>query len=52
MNTPVDMIVCDACGCVVHPNSLDTHSDWHDSLEGNGPITQVPRVASPSRTQV
>lgn len=28
----MDMIVCEECGSVVHPDFLQLHSDWHDRL--------------------
>lgn len=35
----MDMIVCEECGCVVHPDFLTLHSDWHDYLvQRNDPV--------------
>lgn len=47
------MIICEVCGCPVDPDSLQLHSDWHDSLMFV-PTFQLfnGRVANPDRTKV
>jgi hypothetical protein len=40
------MIVCDGCGCPVHPDYLQVHVDFHESLEPKPifePILFTPR---------
>ena len=44
----LSMIVCDTCGSVVHPQCLQVHSDWHDSLTTPA---EAAVVANPDRTQ-
>lgn len=46
------MIVCDGCGSVVHPEMLQVHSDWHDTLLTVKPLTESGPLANPDRTQV
>lgn len=47
------MLVCDGCGSLIHPQFVELHQEWHDSVivvkslpENRGP------VANPYRTRV
>lgn len=45
------MIICDTCGCPVDSESLQLHSDWHDSLVTVQLLGETQPVANPDRIQ-
>jgi hypothetical protein len=53
LNDPVEMVICDTCGCVVEGTLTQLHVDWHDSLMIHEPLSeeQYP-VANPERARL
>jgi len=46
------MITCDTCGCLVDPEMLQEHSDWHDELVKRSDLPSCGSVANPDRVRV
>jgi hypothetical protein len=43
------MLTCDTCGCLVDPDSVETHQDWHTDLVTKSELNRA-SLANPNRT--
>ena len=50
----MDMVICEECGAVVHPDALQIHSDWHEDLVTKTELrkAKAQQVANGERTQL
>lgn len=45
------MLTCEDCGCLVDPELVDKHQDFHDKLVSKDDLTHS-AVANPKRTKL
>lgn len=45
------MLTCEECGCLVDPEAVQVHQDWHEKLVSKDELTHS-ALANPDRTKL